>query len=70
MPETTSRGAWVAVNHATNNIGSGLVLLLAGLLVPVKEVVADTVVIQAVTLGVQTNNGAVLGHDEVINARA
>jgi hypothetical protein len=60
----------MAVDHATDDLGSDLVLLLAGLLVPVEEVVANTVVIQTVAFGVQTNDSAVVGHDEVVDARA
>lgn len=70
MPETAGRSAWVAVVHATDGVCSDLVLFLASLLVPVEDVVANAVVVETVVRLVECWDGAVLGDDQAIYARA
>jgi hypothetical protein len=60
----------MAVNHSTDSVCGSLVLLLASLLVPVQEVVADAVVIKTVARGIEADDSAILRHDEAIDARA
>lgn len=62
MPEPTSRRPRMLVDSITDEIRSDLVLLLAGLLVPVQQVQADAVVVKRVLCQVIVDDGAVGVH--------
>lgn len=70
VPEAASRSPRVSVQHATNRIRSDLILLLARLLIPIQNIVPNTVVVKTIVRLVKRRNSALLSHDEAINARA
>lgn len=70
VPEATSWSARVAVQHSANCVGGGLVLFFASSLVPVKKVVANTVIVEAVVGLIEVRNDAIFSHDEAVDPRA
>lgn len=65
VPETASGSSGVLVHPVTDKVGSLLVLLLAGALVPPDQVHSDAVVVKRVLRHVVVDDGSVVSDNEI-----